>query len=79
MTIRNAVTLLAVAAVITLGQNTAIGAPPSQTVIAALLVILNSGNTLDSDGDGILDLDDAFPEDADENLTARRTGITQIR
>ena len=55
------------ASTLTLGHASATETPVSQTVLAALLIILNGGQFLDSDGDGVPDIDDAFPDDPNES------------
>ena len=62
-------------AALLLGHGNAAGKPLTQDVIAALLIILNSTSSMDSDDDGVLDIDDDFPEDPLESLDTDGDGI----
>ena len=47
--------------------------PLSPTLLSAIMVIM--GSDLDSDGDGVSDLDDQFPEDASESADSDGDGV----
>ena len=47
--------------------------PLSPTLLSAIMVIM--GGDVDSDGDGVSDLDDAFPDDASESADADGDGV----
>ena len=47
--------------------------PLSPALLSAIMVIM--GGDLDSDGDGVSDLDDQFPEDASESADSDGDGV----
>ena len=47
--------------------------PLSPTLLSAIMIIM--GGDVDSDGDGVSDLDDAFPDDASESVDSDGDGV----
>ena len=47
--------------------------PLSPTLLSAIMIIM--GGDVDSDGDGVSDLDDAFPDDASESADSDGDGV----
>ena len=65
--IQNTIVLAAVAAILAFGQASSAETPIPSNILAALLIILNNGQLLDSDDDGVPDIDDAFPDNPNES------------